>query len=164
MRHDQIIQYRTCPAYQCRAGIDEGVQFHGDGSRGPGRSFQYLQESSLSLCTQSTEHGGRSSGSRPEGSFHDQTIAGFDSKASAICEIYGQEFERNRGASTGDLSPWNSGTWLKAGNLQPGESSWNIVLIVCRGGKSSKPINFLFLAKHGQRVVGQKAGGNHLKG
>jgi hypothetical protein len=148
MRHGQIIQFGTCTAYQCRAGIDEGVQFPGDCSWGPGRTIQYLQESSLPVCTQGPGHGQRGSGSRTEDSFHHQIITGFSSKAQAICKFYRQEFERNRDASSGDLSPW---TQLRTGSPRPGESSWNTASIVCRRGKSSRLINSLFPAKHGQR-------------
>ncbi len=153
MRHGQIIQFRTCTAYQCRAGVDEGIQFHGEGSCGPGRAIQYLQESSLSVCLQSTEHGQRGSGPRPEDPFYHQIIEGSNSKASEICKFHRQESKRNCDPGTGGLSPWNSWTRLIAGNLQPEESSWNTVLTGCQTGKSSKLISFLYLPGHGQRVV-----------
>jgi hypothetical protein len=143
MGHGQIIQFRTGTAYQCGAGIDEGVRFHGEGSWEAGRAIRYLQESSLPVCAQSSDHGQRGSSSGPEDSFYHQIVAGSNSKNSALRELYRQEFKRYSVPGTGGLSPWHSWAWVRAEDLQPEESSWNTVLIGCQTRKSSKLISFL---------------------
>lgn len=154
MRHEQIIQFRAGATHKYRAGIDEGIQFHGEGGCGAGRAILYIQESSLSVCAQSGDHGQRGSSSRPENSLHYQIVPGLNSKTSAIRRFHRQESKRNSGPGSGGLSPWNSWAWLGAGNLRPEESSWNTVLTVCRKGRSSKLISFLYLPGVGLRVVG----------
>lgn len=160
MRHEQIIQFRTCTTYQCCAGIDEGAQFHGDGSRSPGGAVYHLQESGIPVCTQGTEHGQRGPGAGPEDSFHYQVVAGFNSKAPSIRKLYRQKFERNRYSSSGGLSPWHSRTRVRAGNLRPEESNWSTVPTVCRRRKSSKFISFLYLTRVGRRVAAPIAARN----
>lgn len=163
MLHEQIIESRACATYQCRVGITEGRQFHGEGSGGLDRAIQRLQESSLPVCPQGAEYAQAGSHSRAEDSFHGQVIDGAYSKGSAVRRLYRQESERYRSSSAGGLSAWKSWTRLSATNLQPEESSWNSVLIVCRRRKSSKFIKFLFPARFGRRVWGVRAIRNQRK-
>ena len=153
MIHEQIIQFRAGATHEYRAGINEGIQFHGEGCRRAGRAIWYIQKSSLSVCAQSPGRGQRGSSSRPKNSLYHQIVAGLDSKTSAIRRFHRQESERNSDPGSGGLSPWNSWAWLRAGNLPPEESIWNTVLTVCRKGRSSKLISFLYLPGVGRRVV-----------
>jgi hypothetical protein len=115
--------------------------------------FAISRSQALSVCAQSSDHGQRGSSSRPEDSFHHQIVAGSNSKNSAVRKLYRQQFKRYSIPGTGGPSPWHSWAWLRAENLQPEESSWNIVLIGCQTRRSSKLINFLYLQRIGQRVA-----------
>jgi hypothetical protein len=163
MIHEQSIQFRTCTACQCRTGIDERTQFHGESSYGTGRAIGHLQEPSLSVCAQSRGHRPRGASSGVKASVYHQAVTGTDSKASAIRQLHREDFERNREPGSGGIPPWDPWAWLKAGDLRPEGSSWSTVLTGCQRKRSSRLISFLCPTGHGQRVVGPMAERNLRK-